>query len=639
MKKLENDNTKMLRNSKENQEDIYRILFESVHDGIYRSTPEGKILTANPALVRMLGYDSEEELKELNIARDIYYSPGERDAMICRIEKEGKLEDHELALKRKDGSRIIVLENSYPVYGRNGELLYYEGTLVDITSRKIAEDALKESEERYHTLVETIQDGLSLFDLQGRFQYFNRRKIEMLGYENENELIQLTSFDLIHPDDREKVLEVFQELVTVGAIKNKQLKILRKDGSWFWAEFAANVIYGPDGEPKYIMDTMRDITERKKTEDDLGQERALLRKLIDNLPSLINIKEPTGRYILNNVPHLKSVGVEGQEETRGKTPFDFFPREEAEVYVRDDMRVISTGIPIIDKEECAVQKDTMAVHWYLTSKIPLINEKGNVTHLITVSHDISERKKTEQELIIAKEKAEESDRLKTAFLHNISHEIRTPLNAIVGFANLLETPGLSDNLRKEYVRIINQSSKQLLAIISDIVEISNIETGRIKVSANYTNIGTLMKNIEKQYRPVANQAGINFRVDNRYENENINFFTDETKTIQIISNLLNNAFKFTPAGGVVILGCEPGENKIMFYVKDTGQGIEHKYHQKIFERFYQIDRPDKSKPEGTGLGLAICKAYVEILGGEIGLKSEPGKGSEFFFTLPVQQLN
>jgi len=634
MRAQDNGYGKLYRSREETGEDIYHILFENVHDGIFRTTRDGKILLANPSLIRMLGYNSEDELKELNIKNDIYFSPSDRDVLLNRMEKEGRLEDVEVALKRKDGSCIIVLENSYPVYDRNGELLYYEGTVVDITSRKIAEEALKESEERYHTFVETIQDGLSLFDLTGRFLYINRRKTEMLGYEDENELMQLKAFDLIHPDDREKNKEIFQELISQGSIKNKQLRILRKDGSWFWAEFYANVIFGPDGEPRYIMDTMRDLTERKKAEDELKQERALLRKLIDNIPSLINIKNASGRYILNNIPHMKSVGVISQEDIKGKTPFDFFPHEEAEVYVRDDFLVINTGIPIIDKEEHAVQKDTGATHWYLTSKIPLFDEEGKVTHLITLSHDITERKKVEQELIRAKEKAEENDRLKTAFLHNISHEIRTPMNAIVGFANLLEEPGLTDDERREYVRIINQNCKQLLSIISDIVEISNIEAGRIIINPVKINAGTLFRNIESQYRHITEQEGITFGVNIPFKDENIYFISDESKIIQIITNLLNNAIKFTPRGGIVELGCKPGENEIMFYVKDTGRGIEPQYHQKIFERFFQIDRPDNYKPQGTGLGLSICKAYVELLGGRIGLHSEPGKGSEFFFTLP-----
>jgi len=634
MKEQEYGYGKLYRNQEDTGEDVYHILFESVHDGIFRSTREGKILLANPSLVRMLGYNSEEELKELNIKRDIYFSPSERDALIDRMEKEGKLEDVEVVLKRKDGSCIVVLENSHPVYARNGELLYYEGTLIDITSRKIAEEALKESEERYRTLVETIQDGLSLFDLTGRFLFINRRKTEMLGYEDENELMQLTAFDMIHPDDREKNKEIFQELISHGAIKNKQLRVLRKDGSWFWAEFYANIIYGPDGNPGYIMDTMRDLTERKKAEDELKQERALLRKLIDNIPSLINIKNASGRYIINNMPHMKSVGVENQEDIRGKTPFDFFPREEAEVYVRDDFSVIHTGVAIIDKEESAVQKDTNATHWYLTSKIPLFDEQGKVTHLITLSHDITERKKIEQELIRAKEKAEENDRLKTAFLHNISHEIRTPMNAIVGFANLLEEPGLTEDERREYINIINQNCKQLLAIISDIVEISNIEAGRVIINTIKIDAVALLRNVESQYRHLTDQSGITFRVNIPFKDENIYFISDESKVIQIISNLLNNAIKFTPPGGVVELGCEPGENEIMFYVKDTGPGIEPQYHQKIFERFFQVERPEKNKPQGTGLGLSICKAYAELLGGRIGLHSEPGKGSEFFFTLP-----
>ncbi|NMC41981.1 MAG: PAS domain S-box protein, partial [Bacteroidales bacterium] len=259
--------------------DIYKILFENVHDGIYRSTPEGKIITANPALIKMLGYDSEEELKQLNISTDLYVNPADRDLFISRILEKGDLKDTELNLKRKDGSKITVLENSYPVYDSDGKISYFEGTLIDITSRKNAEEALRESENRYHTLVETIQDGLSLFDLQGKLSYFNRRKREMLGYENDAELMQVNTFDLIHPDDRGMAVELFEEILHKGYLRNKEIRILRKDGSWFWAELTANLITNSAGEPVYIMDTMRDITERRREDDEIRLRLLQLRQI------------------------------------------------------------------------------------------------------------------------------------------------------------------------------------------------------------------------------------------------------------------------------------------------------------------------------------------------------------------------
>lgn len=736
-------------------EDIYKILFDNVHDGIYRSTPEGKILTANPALIKMLGYDSEDELKQLNISTDLYVNPADRDLFISRILQKGVLNDVELKLKRKDGRNITVLENSYPVYDANGKILYFEGTLIDITSRKNAEEALRESENRYHTLVETIQDGLSLFDLQGRLSYINRRKREMLGYDSDDEIMKVNTFEMIHPDDRGMAVEFFEEILHKGSLRDKEIRILRKDGSWFRAELCANLITGSEGQPLYIMDTMRDITDRRRAEEEIRLRLRQLRQIMDLVPAYIFAKDMEGRFLLANKALADLFGL-SPEEIEGKTDRDYGASEEqVEWYRKFDLEVIRKGKPVFIPEEKVLRRDG-SEGWFQTVKIPYMHpgydkpavlgvatditdrkktedylrqseerfrklfeahssvmliiepgsgrivdanrsasdfygyscedlkhmtifnineasnakvnslmsqvvregeinfeaihrladgtkkevevfstriETGGKAYLYSIIHDITEKKKIHSDLVTAKEKAEESDRLKTAFLHNISHEIRTPMNSIVGFASLLASEGGLDETNRNYAELIVQSSKQLLSIISDIVEISNIETGRVKVEISEVSLNRVLDNLALQYSLKADQSGIVFKT--KFQAGEHSVMTDETKLVQIITNLLNNAFKFTPAGGLIEFEFEKLPGYASFSVKDTGPGIPEEYREKIFERFFQIMKKGTNKTEGTGLGLAISKAYAELLNGEILLRSETGKGSEFILKIPL----
>jgi signal transduction histidine kinase len=254
--------------------------------------------------------------------------------------------------------------------------------------------------------------------------------------------------------------------------------------------------------------------------------------------------------------------------------------------------------------------------------------------IISTARDITLRKNYEDQLKAAKEKAEESDRLKTAFLHNISHEIRTPMNAIVGFTTLLDEPDLDEDTRKHFISIIYQSTNQLLAIISDIVDISNIETGQVKLTITEVNINTIVQNLYEQYKLTADQQKVLFHYEAKLPDTKALIHTDKTKLVQIISNLLNNAFKFTKQG-TVQFGYRVNITDIEFFVRDTGIGVPNEKQQIIFDRFYQIENDSARQYGGAGLGLAISKAYVELLGGRIWLDSKPGKGSEFKFTHPV----
>jgi signal transduction histidine kinase/CheY-like chemotaxis protein len=279
------------------------------------------------------------------------------------------------------------------------------------------------------------------------------------------------------------------------------------------------------------------------------------------------------------------------------------------------------------------KKKDGSLFWESVAISPILNEKSEITHFIAIKEDITESKRLQKESLKAKEKAEESDRLKSAFLANMSHEIRTPMNGILGFTELLKEPKLSGEVQQEYIDIIEKSGARMLNIINDIISISKVEAGEVEISLSETNVNEQIEYLHTFFSPEVKQKGIQIRFNNALNSKEASIKTDCEKMYAILTNLVKNAIKFTDEGSVEFGYVKKG-NFLEFYVKDSGMGIS-KYEQKfIFERFRQANESLSRNKAGSGLGLAISKAYIEMLGGEIWVESELGKGSTFYFTIP-----
>lgn len=246
--------------------------------------------------------------------------------------------------------------------------------------------------------------------------------------------------------------------------------------------------------------------------------------------------------------------------------------------------------------------------------------------------DITDRKKMEQELIVAKEKAEEANRLKSAFIANISHEIRTPLNAIIGFSSILDTVQ-TDKERKEYLCIIEHNNQLLLQLVNDIIDLSKIEAGALELVASNVYLDDMMRELERVFRPKATAAHLSLQFDDQHAEYYVN--ADRNRLIQVLNNLISNAIKFTAEGSVHFGFSRLDNGMLRFYVTDTGHGIPKEYQKKIFGRFVKLN----SFVQGIGLGLSIGETIVKCMGGEIGVESKEGKGSTFWFTIPYQEVN
>jgi len=242
-------------------------------------------------------------------------------------------------------------------------------------------------------------------------------------------------------------------------------------------------------------------------------------------------------------------------------------------------------------------------------------------------------KQTEDELKKAKERAEEHNELKTAFISNISHEIRTPMNGIIGFSNLLSKNGLLEEKRRQYINYIVKNGKQLLSIVNNLLDISKIEAKQIELINSEFSVGELLNDVYLNFRQETDAKKLNFLLEKNIATENELIYADKTKLQQVLSNLVGNALKFT-SKGFIKMGCYFEEQNIRFYVADSGIGIEPVYFDKIFDRFSQVEKGISKKFGGTGLGLAICKNYIDLMGGQIWVNSIPGNGAEFSFTIP-----
>jgi PAS domain S-box-containing protein len=385
---------------------------------------------------------------------------------------------------------------------------------------------------------------------------------------------------------------------------------------------------------KRALDSVAQLKKFRNNELELQTNRQMLQTIINNALDAIYIKDIDGKYLLFNEAAEKAMGKKAAEVIRKDDTFIHLP-EEAKSAMSIDRKVIETGIPYTNEETYTLADGN--IHTFHTIKCPMFDDFGKPCGLFGIARDITDRKKMEHNLTEAKEKAEESDRLKTSFLHNISHEIRTPMNAIIGFSEFLNDPDLLPDNRKEFTDIIIQNAHQLLSIITDIICIATIEAGQEKITEKEFELNSTLKHIHSHFQISAQKQNIELNLNLSKELE-FWVVSDETKLIQILDNLIGNAVKFTKQGHVNFGYVQQG-SQLEFYVEDTGIGIPSELQEEIFKRFRQVETSSARNYGGSGLGLSISKAYVELLGGKMWMNSELGKGSTFFFSIPIKSTS
>jgi PAS domain S-box-containing protein len=593
-------------------EQRYRSLFESVPIGLYRSTPEGRIVDANDALVQMLGYPSREKLLETP-AQALFCDPADRQRWQAEMDAKGVVSYFVTRLKRYDGTPIWVVDRARAVRDPQGTILYYDGSLVDITEQRRSEEALRASEARYRALVESSPDGIGIHQ-DGRIVFINPAGARLMGAQNPDELVGKPIEDIIHPDYREVVRERIQRGLATGQPAPPLMeKFIRLDGTVIDVEVTAVPIIW-EGRPAMQV-VFRDITERKRMEEELKASEERYRDLFENANDGIYILDRAGRIVSFN---RKAEEITGYtlEEVRGRSYTLFLPpgpeRKKARRAFLKNMR----GQP--DKTELTIiRKDGREIVLELSTRP--IWQGGQIVGIQGIGRDITERK--------------ELERLKSDFISTVSHELRTPLTSIKGYVDLVLAGDVGPLTpeQKEFLTIVSQNTTRLTELINDLLEIERLESGRIEFEFAELDLAEVLENVARSLHVNAEQKGLEFLTEIP---SGLKVRGDRERLAQVFLNLLSNAIKYTPAG-TVELRAHQEDDAVVVEVRDTGIGLSESDLQKLFQKFFRSDNPYVRKVGGTGLGLSIAKAIVERHGGTITVTSQLGQGSTFTVRLPA----
>ncbi len=575
-----------------------------------------------------------------------------------------------------------------PIFDDQNNLIGLTGISRDITDRKLMEEAIIKNEEHFRALLQYSSDAITILNKNGQITFESSLKNRISDF-TLDELIGKNFYDIIHPDDKKDFKKTLDYV-----LKNPEKQVIRefrslhKNKRWIYIEsIFTNHLNNPS--IKGIVVNSRDVSDRKMAElkervyhdnliflsnsalDLLGLSdreeiyKYIADKLITFLENAVVIvtsyQEEEEKYYIKQVAGLGK-WQDDVIEMLNIDPKRFgFKRNKAISKIENAGNIVTVTNEIDNFEIGGLSKTTVkkVLSLLKVNKIYNItlarNNKllGTITiltlnktiikfkHIIeTFIHQVSvalHRSQLEYELILAKEKAEESDMLKTAFLANMSHEIRTPMNGILGFAEMLNDENLSPGNRKKYLDIINNNGKMLISLIDDIIDFAKIEAGQIKIVKQEFSLNALLAQVHSSFLTETlrkEKSKVKLRMRKEFPNEDCFIKTDPNRLRQILINLVGNAFKFTSAGFIEFGYRKKGENYLEFYVKDTGIGIPQEKIGVIFERFVQADISPSRKYSGSGLGLAISRGFVELLGGTMWAESEENKGSAFYFTVP-----
>lgn len=601
-------------------EEKFRKLAEKSLVGIY-IIQDGLFQYVNPKLAEIFDYTA----KELIGKKGPFDLTAERDRgmvkeyIASRVSGKTESISYSFIGLKKDQEKIYieVLGSRTNFLGKPAVI----GTLIDITERKKSEEALKVSEKKYRTIIEAANDAIVIADTESKNIIDMNKKAERLTGHSKKEFIGKSHLLLYPETHRKEYAEVFDKVITLNQqISPGEIFLQNKDGSLIPVEIS-NSRYML-GDRTVIQGIFRDLRERRMIDEEIRK----LSRAVEQSPSAIEITSTDGTIEYVN-PYFCNVTGYTPEEVIGKNPRVLKSGETSTEEYTDLWKTISSG-----KEwhgEFHNKKKNGELYWEQASISPVRDEKGNITHYIAIKEDITYRKQMQEELLHAKEKAEESDRMKSEFLSQMSHEIRTPLNVILSYNSFLKDE-FSDTFNEDIklsFNSIDSAGKRLLRTIDMILNLAAIQKGSLDIDFEPVDLGNIICSLTKEFEFQAREKNLYLKVE--VPPEKIYVPGDEYLISQIFQNLLNNAVKYTSQGGVIVELTILKEQKVKIVINDTGIGISEEYLPKLFMPFTQEESGYTRKFEGNGLGLALVKNYLDLLQAEIKVESEKGRGTTF----------
>lgn len=624
----------------DSREDLYRLL-NSMYEGAYGVDINGNCTFVNRAFLKMLGYQNELEVLGKHIHDLIHHSHPDGSSYIeseCRMYYAYKMNQSinvsDEVFWRKDGTAIPVEYWSHPIE-KNGMVIGSIATFIDITERKLSDEKLNRVNIELENLLGNLDKAVFTVDIvHNRMLRVSIAHEAVFGYP-QSEFYNNPQFwyEIVVPEDK-PIIDAGYPILFSGKNLQHEFRIIDANGQIRWIEAKMNPTIDAHGKLIRIDGIAANITRRKLVETELIEKEVQYRNLADSGMALVWAADTDKLCMYFNKPWLEFTGRTLEQELGNGWIEGVHPDE-----LESCFNTFNAAFDNREKfaMEYRLRNASGEYRWISDLGTPNYNSNNEFIGYIGHCFDITDHKQSEQELINAKEKAEESDRLKSAFLANMSHEVRTPLNSIIGFSELLADSDFDEDQKKEFIQLIITNGNSLLNIISDIMDISKLESGEIKIYKKQINAHKFITSIKNEFVLQVEEKNLELKLSIEDNNSEIVITADDGRLRQIFHNLLSNAIKFTKKGSIEI-GYQAKGNMVEFYVSDSGIGISQEFHNEIFERFRQADNTTTRKYGGNGLGLTISKNLVELMDGKIWLDSVPCKGSTFYVSIPCSDI-